>query len=95
MSINKRLICTVESYSELRCVHYERVSFLLEINLLVPCTGGGGGVVLISGSFFQRGFTRGVSSHFGYWVQAIVACIILILILYLISNNYTYNNYYY
>ena len=27
----------------------------------------------------------GVSSHFGYWVQAIVACIILILILYLIS----------
>ena len=29
--------------------------------------------------------SSGVSSHFGYWVQAIVACIILILILYLIS----------
>ena len=29
--------------------------------------------------------SSGVSSHFGYWVQAIVAYIILILILYLIS----------
>ena len=33
----------------------------------------------------EWGVTSGVSSHFGYWVQAIVACIILILILYLIS----------
>ena len=60
MSINKRLICTVESYSELRCVHYERVSFLLEINLLVPCTGGGGGLSSFQGVFF-RGVSPGAS----------------------------------